>query len=155
MAGKPLTNGGGGRGERDGHGRFRKGWRGGPGNPRGDQRSAAWMKWMDLATPEKVGKVFNAVYKAACDGDMEAARIFLDRSLGKVQDGIDDQSGERKVAQLEAMHEQARLQAVRRLAAEVNRRTVEVLGIRLQPSENVEPPQGQGRPALPGGADMR
>jgi len=139
MDARPLSNGAGGRGERDGHGRFRKGWRGGPGNPRGDQRSAAWMKWMDLATPEKVGKVFNAVYNAACNGDMEAARIFLDRTLGKIKDEGDDGQVERKFAQLEAMHEQARQQAVRELARQVNQRTVEVLGIRLEPPGSAGP----------------
>lgn len=129
MARRPSTNGPNGQGERDTRGRFRTGNPGGPGNPKSGQRTRFWHAWMDRVAEDHVEQVYAAVFKAACNGDMEAARIFLDRTLGKVAEHHEEPPS--NTQSLFDMADEAHKAMVAEAAAQVNRMTAEAFGIRI------------------------
>jgi hypothetical protein len=68
---------------RDETGRFVKGWQGGPGNPQ-VQRLAEYRNALSEAvSPRDLKRVLDKMVKRAQSGDMLAAKILLDRCLGK------------------------------------------------------------------------
>lgn len=95
MAGSNGTNGNGQAPGANGeigrdptNGRWRPGYSGGPGNPYFKQ-IARWRAAFHKSVLDKdVQTVIRAVVKAAKAGDMAAAKIFLERTLGKVPDVI-------------------------------------------------------------------
>ena len=72
-----------GESTRDGRGRFAKGNPGGPGNPLAQHASNMRRAAMDAIGPEHVTAILRKVAKRALEGDLKAARIVLDRVLGR------------------------------------------------------------------------
>ena len=69
---------------RDTGGRFRPGYRGGPGRPRGCTKAEHLRRSLiDSVTPEHVKAVALKLYELALDGDVAAARCFLDHAVGR------------------------------------------------------------------------
>ena len=69
-------------GGRDAGGRFTKGNRGGPGNPhvkRAQRLRAALLK---TVTPVRMARVVEKLLQAAEGGDIQAARLVIERCLG-------------------------------------------------------------------------
>ena len=70
--------------KRDRYGRFQPGNPGGPGNPN-ISRQASLQAAVRLAIePEAIAKVLLKLYALALEGDVHAARLLLDRVMGKV-----------------------------------------------------------------------
>jgi hypothetical protein len=69
--------------ERDQRGRFAKGNSGGPGNPLARQASKFRAAAMSAITPEHVAAIIRKATKKALEGDMKAARLVLERVLGR------------------------------------------------------------------------
>ena len=82
----PLPNGETGRDER---GRFAKGNPGGPGNPLAQKATEMRQAAMDAIGPEHVGAILRKVARKALEGDLRAARIVLDRVLGRPREEAD------------------------------------------------------------------
>ena len=73
---------------RDAGGRFAKGNPGGPGNP-GAARVAEYRKAIHAAIePELVVRVLLRMAAAALEGDVQAARLFCERVLGRIPDAM-------------------------------------------------------------------
>lgn len=78
-----MTDSNGRNGERDDRGRFRRGNRGGPGNPN-VTRLAQWRGALEaVMEPERVRAVFVKLLESAEAGEQWAIREVLDRTLGK------------------------------------------------------------------------
>lgn len=77
---QPKPNGGEGR---DAQGRFVKGNRGGPGNPYAQKATEFRQAAMSAIQPEHVAAILRKVAKRALEGDLRAARLVLERVLGK------------------------------------------------------------------------
>lgn len=129
MARPPSTNGPNGQGERDTRGRFRTGNRGGPGNPKAGVRARMWHEWMECADEAHVRRVYRTVLDAALSGDMEAARIFLDRTLGKVSEHEEEPPS--NTQRLFDMADEAQKAMLAEEVERVNRMSVEAFGIRI------------------------
>lgn len=71
--------------KRDAGGRFAEGNEGGPGNPYARQVAALRRELMDAVTPEDLREVVEAIVAQAKAGDLVAARLILDRTLGPSQ----------------------------------------------------------------------
>ena len=67
---------------RDDRGRFVQGNAGGPGNPYARQVAEHRKALMDAVTPNDVKRVVRVLIDKALSGDIQAARILLDRLLG-------------------------------------------------------------------------
>ena len=67
---------------RDG-GRFASGNPGGPGRPKGRHETELRRAAQDAATPDMVRGVLRKVAMQALQGNLTAARIFLERTLGR------------------------------------------------------------------------
>lgn len=78
--GSPKPNGEDGR---DTRGRFTKGNRGGPGNPLAQRASEFRQAAMEAISPEHVAAILRKAAKKALEGDLRAARLVLERVLGK------------------------------------------------------------------------
>jgi hypothetical protein len=84
----PLAKGRNGDSERDDLGRFRPGWKGGPGNP--DARNAWELRRrlnaaMDETCPkDELKAVLAAMVVKAKAGDVQAAKLILDKAEGSV-----------------------------------------------------------------------
>ena len=61
---------------------FRKGNPGGPGNPHAAQVGRIRTALLAAATEERVAEVVEALVAAACGGDVAAARVLFERTLG-------------------------------------------------------------------------
>jgi hypothetical protein len=73
-------------GERDGKGRFKKGNRGGPGNPNVGQLAGLQAAMREVVTPHRLKALFATLMKAALERqDVAAARLILDRVMGRVR----------------------------------------------------------------------
>ena len=77
MADTQRTNG------RDARGRFAHGNPGGPGNPALRRAAALQQAVRDAVTPKDLRAVLGKLVEQAKDGDHQAARIVLDRAVGK------------------------------------------------------------------------
>lgn len=83
--------------ERNKNGQFGKGNKAAVGN----KGNGSW-EWRDRIrdaakhslTPAKTKKVLNALYNAACDGDVKAMKEFLSRALGKEKVVVDVENSE-------------------------------------------------------------
>jgi hypothetical protein len=69
-------------------GRFAIGNRGGPGNPRAGQVEKYRAAIFAAVSEDDVARVIRALVKAAIGGDVAAAKVVLDRCLGKVPQAI-------------------------------------------------------------------
>lgn len=78
----PLPNGSNGSSGRDCLGRFQKGNAGGPGNPLARKASQLRSMLMRSVTASELRNVVKALVQAAIAGDVQAARVLLDRVLG-------------------------------------------------------------------------
>ena len=83
MNSTPISNGDEGRDEQ---GRFVKGWKGGPGSPHAryarqlrERLNEALFK---VCSPDRLVAVVDAILKAAEAGDVQAARLILERIAG-------------------------------------------------------------------------
>lgn len=83
---QPLANGSNGR---DANGKFVRGNSGGPGNPHAKKVSQWRSAMMNAVTAADVRKIVKAMVKAAEGGDVQAARMLLDRCLGKVVTNVE------------------------------------------------------------------
>jgi len=80
------TNSTGEPGQRDQGGRFRPGWKGGPGNPKLRHLAELQATVQDAVSPRMLEGVMKNLVKLALGGDVGAARLLLDRVLGKVRE---------------------------------------------------------------------
>jgi hypothetical protein len=73
---------------RNGRGQFARGNPGGPGNPSvrrlGDLQAAV----RDAVTPEKLREVLDKLQSMAMEGDVSAARLWLERVLGRATHNV-------------------------------------------------------------------
>ena len=83
----PSPNGG---SERDDRGRFAKGNPGGPGNPLARQATKFRAAAMGAINPEHVAAIVRKVTKKALEGDLKAARLVLDRVLGRPTEEVEE-----------------------------------------------------------------
>lgn len=69
---------------RDEHGRFAKGNPGGPGNPYARRQAEYQAAIQDVVSPQRFRGVLTVLLKAVLErGDIQAARLLMDRVLGK------------------------------------------------------------------------
>jgi len=84
----PSANGA--KSDRDGRGRFVKGWKGGPGNP----HASIVMEWrkalVKAVTPEDVTAVMEKLIEKARAGEAWAVKEFLDRCVGRPKEDVPD-----------------------------------------------------------------
>ena len=78
---RPTRNGDNGR---DAQGRFVCGNRGGPGNPFAKRTAELRSAMLDALTPDAVRRVVLRMIDSALDGDVAAAKIVLERAVGRV-----------------------------------------------------------------------
>ena len=71
--------------QRDEGGRFKKGWKGGPGVPKGSKGAEFRAMLNKAVTPDDFIRVTRTLVKKAKAGDMTAIKIFYDRTLGPPQ----------------------------------------------------------------------
>lgn len=79
MISGPTTNGGNGR---DGKGQFAAGNKGGPGNPQLKRQFEFKRAMLNAITPEDLTGIIRSMVAAAQRGDVQAAKLILDRLLG-------------------------------------------------------------------------
>ena len=65
-------------------GRFAPGTKPGPGNPHAKKIAAMRAELFSAISPADIRKVLRAMFKKAVEGDVHAASLILDRTLGKV-----------------------------------------------------------------------
>lgn len=80
-----MTDSNGGSSERGRDGRFAKGNPGGPGNPRVRTLAAHQAAVREAVSPADLGRVLHRLRDLALDGDVAAARVLLERVVGKVR----------------------------------------------------------------------
>ncbi len=78
----PSPNGANGR---DGRGRFLAGNRGGPGNPHVVQVNQLRSALLRAVSPKDIRAVIRKLIKMATAGNIEAAKLLMERCLGKVE----------------------------------------------------------------------
>ncbi len=83
--------------ERDSNGYFAKGNRGGPGNPHAKKIAKLRRAMFATATAADVRRIVRKLIEQAVEGDVDAARLVLDRLCGKISPftEVDEASGER------------------------------------------------------------
>ena len=86
MSTTPSPNGPNGRDATTG--RFIKGWKGGPGNPRGGQIEQLRSAMIEAVTDEDIKRIFATLVRLAVAGDVRAATLVLDRVLGRPQEAV-------------------------------------------------------------------
>lgn len=77
---KPSANGDNGR---DARGRFAEGNPGGPGNPHAGQVAKLRSALLDAVSATDVEEIIQGVLKRAKEGDLRAAKMLLDYSIGR------------------------------------------------------------------------
>jgi hypothetical protein len=75
--------------QRESNGRFAPGNSGGPGNPFGRQVAELRQTLLDVATPDKLRKLVDALIERAIHGDTAAAKLVLQYTLGKPAAAVD------------------------------------------------------------------
>ena len=78
-----MTDSNGANDGRDSQGRFQAGNPGGPGNPQVRQLAAHQAAVREALTPSDLKAVLKKLHGLAMDGDVAAARVVLDRVVGK------------------------------------------------------------------------
>lgn len=84
--------------ERSSKGQFLKGNRGGPGNPHAASTAKLRAALHKTVTALRLKKIVESLLKEAENGNVSAAKIVLDRVLGKIPDPIDIEA---RIAELE------------------------------------------------------
>jgi hypothetical protein len=74
---------------RDAKGRFKKGWRGGPGNPFGRRVAALRTALLDAITPERIRELAARLHARAVAGDIPAAKLLLAYTVGEPGPAVD------------------------------------------------------------------
>lgn len=69
--------------DRDASGKFAQGNPGGPGNPHAKRVGELRTALLDAVTPEDMRAVVKALVEAARGGDVAAARVLFERTLGR------------------------------------------------------------------------
>ena len=77
---EPTRNGNNGRDE---HGRFTQGNPGGPGNPYAVQVGKLRTALLNAVTEDDIREIIGALVEKAKEGNIAAARVLFDRTLGK------------------------------------------------------------------------
>lgn len=77
----PIANGP--DGDRDAQGRFLPGNRGGPGNPLAARVAKLRSALIEAVSAEDVREIVETLVRLAKGGDLGAARLILDRTLGQ------------------------------------------------------------------------
>lgn len=72
---------------RDAGGRFAKGWKGGPGNPRGATVEKFRHALLGAVTESDISDIARALIEQAKGGDIQAVKELLNRVLGRPTDG--------------------------------------------------------------------
>jgi hypothetical protein len=111
--------------ERDSNGYFAKGNRGGPGNPHVKKIATLRRALFAAATAADVRRIVRKMIGQAAEGDVDAARLVLDRLCGKISTftEVDEASGERLttppgfIPEFTAEVMEAELKAMRQLQA--------------------------------------
>lgn len=75
---------------RDGNGRFGAGNAGGPGSPLAAQAVKLRRAAMEAVSPEIVSGIMRRVARKALEGDLKAARLVLDRAIGRPREESED-----------------------------------------------------------------
>ena len=83
---EPFSNGGNGSDGRGADGRFRPGWKGGPGNPRSQLarqlRARLEQALHKACSPDRLLAAIDAILKCAEAGDVAALRLLCERIAG-------------------------------------------------------------------------
>lgn len=85
----PLPNGANGSTTaegRDSHGRFIKGWKGGPGNPHAKRVGQIRSVLLDAVSDDDVKAIVKALVDQAREGDVRAAAELFNRLIGRAGD---------------------------------------------------------------------
>ena len=77
---EPTQNGNNGRDE---HGRFTQGNPGGPGNPHAQQVGRLRTALLNAVTEDDIREIIGALVEKAKAGNIAAARVLFNRTLGK------------------------------------------------------------------------
>jgi len=89
MSAEPFSNGANGSDDRDAQGRFKPGWRGGPGNPHSAKAREVGQRFDEaaykVATQEKADALMESLYQEALKGNMAAAKLFLEFAYRRVE----------------------------------------------------------------------
>jgi hypothetical protein len=80
------TDSNGGNGARDARGQFAPGNRGGPGNPHLRHAAALQRAVREAVTGDELQKVLRKLRDQALEGDTAAARLLIERCIGKASD---------------------------------------------------------------------
>lgn len=67
------------------NGQFAPGNKFGKGNPLAKRQGELRRMFMEAVTPLKMQAVERAIYQATIEGDMQAARVYLEYTIGKPQ----------------------------------------------------------------------
>jgi hypothetical protein len=82
----PISNGPNGDADRDGRGRFKPGWRGGPGSPVAKRARQIRQRFDEamfkVCSPDRLLAALDATLKLAEAGDVQAMRFLADRIGG-------------------------------------------------------------------------
>jgi len=86
MSDEPITKGSNGDGDRDERGRFRPGWKGGPGSPVA-RHARELCERLDQAlfkacSPDRLLAAVDATLKLAEAGDVQALKLLMERIAG-------------------------------------------------------------------------
>jgi len=90
---------------RNSDGRFTTGNPGGPGNPHSAQVQALSSALLEAVTPEDIAEVVTTLLTSAKSGDIAAAKVLLDRCLGRVTLANVDGGEEPQVGWWESLEE--------------------------------------------------
>ncbi len=86
---EPSTKGPNGDGRDPATGRFRPGWRGGPGNPHVQQVANLRSALLGAVTAKDLKSIVTKLVKMAKTGNVVAAKEVLDRCLGRSRAELD------------------------------------------------------------------
>jgi hypothetical protein len=73
---------------RNAKGQFTTGWKGGPGNPFSQRVQTLRAVILNAATKERMQDVVNALIQKAIKGDVAAAKLFLEYTVGSVRQEV-------------------------------------------------------------------
>jgi hypothetical protein len=86
---QPSTNGSNGGSNHDARGHFAKGNRGGPGNPFAARVGKLRSALLSAIKPSDLQAIVAKLVEQAKSGDVAAAKLILDRAVGKVPSSIE------------------------------------------------------------------
>lgn len=92
MQKSPSPNGK--NGQRDAHGRFAKGNKGGPGNPYARQVANVRSLILEMVSEKDLRSIIKSLITSAQNGNIQAARELLNRLIGRPLEGAEAASEE-------------------------------------------------------------